>query len=352
MKMVYQIGQVPLYGSLVNAIELSEDRKWIVKETPFQQVSGWFNHTPYGRRLFERVDVSIKGTLTSNGNQQFMHLMSRLKARGGLREVPLIVFELQGLEKNPYIRWLYTTGTISNIDDQSSYGETEEGFLLKEFTVTMKIDPVWRPLLRWYWEDRPTFSAVQSPAAQNGTDTLFAQPMRFQEIGQENYFQQWGDDYSALAPEMWPYLYQRGNGYGTDYAAFRSFFVNSVEYIWAAPPLSFYAFKNLLGQGTLRIKVENSETTQWSTLDLGLLNTQLINRGQMGLLPADELFAGATDPFCCWIRRNGVTLANFVPQWNYEGAYPGELMAGLNRVTIDGYNTTGSFAANIMFGAL
>lgn len=345
MKFVYQIGQVPLYGTLVNDIDLSEDRTAVVKETQFQQSSGWFNHVPYGRRLLERPSVTIKGTLVNN----FLHTASRLKALLGLREVPLIVFEKQ---HGSIVRWLFTTGTVESVDDNSHYGEDFSGNYLKEISLKMKVDPTWSPLLSWYWENRPNYTRVQAPTTQVGVDTIFAQPERFEQIPLKNYYQQWPDTLSKYTPFAWPYLYQRDKGYGTDYAPFRTFYVNSSEEMWAAPPRAFYAFTKLLGQGTLTITVTRGDLVFTSSIDLAATNTQLINRGLNGLMAIDEMFVGLTDPFCCWISRNGSALANFVPQWTYTGAYPGEVFTGLNEIVISGLNTTGQFAANIQFGAL
>lgn len=352
MKMIYQIGDVSLFGSLVNDIELSEERAWDAKRTFFQQTGGYFDHTPMGRRLFNDTEITAKGTLTSLNNQEFLHVMSRIKSLGGQRRVPLIVFELQDLKNNPYIRWLYTYGQITNVEDSSAYGEKDDGFWLKDISIKMKIDPVWRPLLRWYWEDRPVLSYSAAATAQNGTDTMFAQPQRYSNIGKTQYFQQWSDTYSKLSPSMWPYLYQRGLGYGSDYAQFKSFYVNAVEHRWAGPPNTFYAFTSLISQGTLSITVTNKQVSFTSTLDLSAVDTQLYNRGLRGLFNSDEIFVGNTEPFCSFIRRGSSIVANFVPQWSYGGAYPGELMSGLNKIDVVGTGTPGKFAANIAFGAL
>ncbi len=216
----------------------------------------------------------------------------------------------------------------------------------------MKVDPVWRPLLRWYWEDRPVLSYTGIPTSQNGTDIMFAQPQRYTDVSEHNYFQQWPDTYSRLSPAMWPYLYQRGLGYGTDYAQFKSFYVNAVEHRWAGPPTAFYAFTSLLNEGTLSINVTNSATTFYSSIDLSDLDSQLVDRGLSGLFNSDVLYVGNTDPFCSYIMRSGAILTNFVPQWDYMSGYPGELMSGLNRIDIVGDGTPGKFAANIAFGAL
>lgn len=353
MKMLYQIGSVPLFGSLVNDIELSEERSWIVKRTQFQQSSGYFDHTPYGRRLFDDTEVSASGTLTSKGNPQFLHLMSRIKALGGVRDVPIIVFEVQDLNDNPTVRWLITYGNITSVEDSSAYGaENDEGFYWKNFSIKMKVLPEWRPLLRWYWEDRPAQAFTGAPSAQNGIDTLFEQPGQYSEIMPFNYFQEWGNDYSELATEMWPYLYQRGVGYGSDYSAFKTFYVNSVEHVWAAPPVSFYAFTDLLPQGTISITIESAAVVHTSSLDLSILDGQLIDRGLSGLFSSDQIFVGDTDPFCSFILRNGTIITSFVPEWEYDGLYPGQLSAGLNKISVAGDGTTGQFAANIKFGAL
>jgi hypothetical protein len=353
MKMIYQIGRVPLYGSLVNDIELSEERSWIVKRTQFQQTGGYFDHTPYGRRLFDDTDVSASGSITSKGNPQFLHLMSRIKALGGERDVPIIVFELQDIGGDPSIRWLITYGNVVSVEDTSAYGaENDEGFYWKDFSIKMKIQPEWRPLLRWYWEDRPAQAFTGLPTAQNGIDTLFEQPQRYSEISEFNYFQQWDDALSELATEMWPYLYQRGLGYGSDYAAFKTFYINSVEHVWAAPPTAFYAFTDLLPQGSISITVESASIIQTSSLDLEALDGQLTDRGLSGLFASDEIFVGNTDPFCSFILRSGQIITSFVPEWTYDSIYPGELTVGLNKIAVAGDNTTGKFAANIKFGAL
>lgn len=343
MKWVYQIGDVPLFGSLVDDIEISESRSWSAKRTFFQQTSGYFDHVPEGRRFFEAANADIKGKLSSKDNRMFLHIMSRVKAMSGLRDMPLIVCEVQSLDIDPTVRWLITRGTVTSVDDSSAYGSEDDQYYLKDFSIKMQIDYAWRPLLGWYWEDRPATSFSMNPTTQNGLDNMFILPRDYADITKTNYFQEWGDDYSRLEPFVWPLLYQGGKGYGADYTAFRSMYINAVEQIWAAPPVTLYAFTDLLPQGELSITANG----RVSTLDLYDLDGQLLDRGLEGLFPSDEIFAGSEN----FIRRNGSILA-LIPEWDYDDAAPGELRSGMNYVTVAGDNTTGRFAINSIFGAL
>jgi hypothetical protein len=357
MKLLYQIGDIPLYGSIVASdgdVSLGEDRSWEIKDTPFTGTGSTYNHLPIGRRIPEKSDVKVEGTLVSTSHQGFLHTLSRLKALGGLRDVPMIVLETQHPSPGQSVRWLVAYGTVTDIDDSSEYGEDVNGFYQKQLSLTMKVDPVWRPMIRYYWEYRPIYSQIPAlfadEGAQAGTDTIFAQPMRMSLVNNKNFFQKWGDTYSALAPEAWAIMYSDGGGYGHDYIPFGSYYLNSEESLWAAPPQAIYAATNLLPQGYLTIETTNALTSYVAELDLESLDSQLQNRGHTGLYVSDELYFGATDPFCSFIKRDGEVLTNFVPQWVYTGLYPGELASGYNKVRVYGTNTTGKFAANILYG--
>lgn len=351
MRFVYQIGRVPLFGALVNDIEMDEGRDWSVKTTEFQQSSGYFTHTQLGRRTFSPVNVSIVGDIDTY-KIGFLHTASMLKALGGLRDVPLIVFELGHIpSQNPSVRWLYTTGSITKAEEKSKYGNDVKEFYTKSVSLTMRIDPVWKPLLGSYWESRPVDTRSSIITTRHGFDTMFYLPKDLDEVRKDRYFERWGNTLSQYDPSTWPYMYEKGTGYGTDWDYFKSFYVYSNESQWPAPPSAHYAFTQLLPQGTLSIVVTNSVTTFTSTLDLTSLNTQLNNAGLSGLMASDEIFVGDTAPFPCFIRRNEAIL-NVTPRWTSQSGYPGELMSGLNKVTISGNNTNGKFAANIEFGSL
>jgi hypothetical protein len=358
MKLVYQIGDVPLFGSIVASdgdVSLSEDRSWETKETAFTGTGGTFNHLPVGRRLPERVTVSIEGSLTSSQAQSYLHTLSRMKSKGGLRDVVLIALEVYATGSANTVRWLQTKGTITDVKDMSEYGEDVDGFYQKKLSIQMNVDPTWYPLMNWYWEYRPIRTYVPpifaNELAQAGVDNIFAQPKTFGAIDNKNYFQSWPDTYSALAPSAWGYMYQNGGGFGYDYRPFQTFYFNSEEKQWSAPPIAKYALKSLLPQGTITVETTSSETVHTATLDLASMDLQLTNSGFDGLQPGDEVFFGNVDPFCSFVRRNDVLLAEFVPQWEYTGLYPGEVATGYNKVRIYGTNTTGKFAVNIKYGS-
>jgi hypothetical protein len=351
MKFVYQIGRVPLFGALVNDIEIDESRDWSVKQTAFQQSSGYFTHTPVGRRMASDVDVSISGSLDSKAIG-FLHTTAMLKSLGGLRDIPLIVFDMGHMpSQSPSVRWLFTTGTITKVDVKSSYGEDVSGFYRQNFSITMKIDPVWQPLLRGYWEDRPIDTRSAIVSARAGIDNIFAHPEFMKSVEKNKYFERWGDDLSKYDPGMWPYIYEKGTGYGTDWAPFRSFYVYSNDMQWAAPPVAKYVLKNLLPQGSITVTVNHEVVDYVSTLNLATLHTSLVNKGLSGLFPTDEVYFGSTAPFPSFIRRNDAILS-ITPVWESQSSYPGELLTGLNKITISGSDTTGKFAANIRFGSL
>lgn len=358
MKLLYQIGDIPLYSSIVVSdgdVSLDEGRSWEIKETQFTGTGSFYNHLPIGRRIPEKTTIKVSGTLISTGHQGFLHTLSRLKAIAGLRDIPMIVLETQHPSPGQAVRWLYTTGTVTDIDDSSEYSEDVSGFYQKKLELTMSVDPVWRQLLRYYWEYRPIYSQVPAlfaeDGAQAGVDTIFAQPNKMSMVNDRYFFQNWGNIYSELAADAWPIMYREGGGYGHDYQPFGSYYFNSDEALWSAPPRAMYVATNLLSQGTLHIDTTNALTRYIAELDLESLNTQLENRGYTGLYESDELYFGNTDPFCSFIKRNGVILENFVPQWVYTGLYPGEVATGYNKVEIYGTNTTGRFASNILYGS-
>lgn len=357
MRILYQIGTVPVFGALVSAdgqdISLSEDRSWQIKKTAFVGTSASFSHLQPGQRILETTKVPISGHLQSTPTQDLLHIISRLKARGGLVDIPIVIVELS--ESQNTLRWLYTTGTVTDIKDTSNYSETLDGILVKELSIEMEIDPIWKPVLKWYWEYRPIRTLIPALFAQDlaqaGIDNLFNIPTTFGNDFRDHYFQPWGDDYSALSPTAWGYLYEDGVGYGTDYDEFGTFFFNSDERVWSAPPRAMYALRYLIPQGTVQIETANADVTFTASLDLDALHLQLIDSGFDGLLEGDEIFFGDTDPFCSFIRRNDTILEGIVPQWEYVGAYPGEVQTGYNRVTLSGNGTTGQFAVNIRYGA-
>lgn len=359
MKFVYQIGDVPLYGNLVSSdgnVSLNEDRSWAIKETEFTGTGTKFNFLPLGRRIPETTSIEIEGTLVSTNYQGFLHTLSRLKTLGGLRDIPLITFEVQQptLTTEP-IRWLVTYGTITDINDTSEYGDNINGMFEKKLSLKMTISPVWRPMLRYYWEYRPIYTMIPplfiTENYQAGTDTIFAQPNKMSGIQPNNYFQIWPATYSDLSTEAWASIYQENGGFGFDYVSFQTFYFNAAAERWSAPPTAKYVATSLLPQGTLHIETTNAYTTFVAELDLESLNLQLVNRGYFGLYVSDEIFFGNTDPFCSFIRRNGAIIADFVPQWVYTGLYPGEVTSGYNKVNVFGLNTTGKFAANILYGS-
>lgn len=348
MKFIYQIGNVPLFGALQNDVSLNEKRSWIVQQTKFQQTGGQFTHTPRDRRIPDSAPISIEGTLTTTSHQHFLFTSSRLRAIGGFANVPLIVFETYN---NKTIRWLYTMGSITDVDESSQYGESDGGFYLRDISIQMVVDPSWRPLLAPYWESRQVTEYKHFPTTQAGVDNLFIHPQLVDTVYEQKergfYFQKWDSSLSALSPMMWPHLYT-GNGYGEDYAAFRSVYVMASEFAWPGQSNAIYAFTGLDQTGTLTLQVNDFT----ATLDLADTNTALIARGLAGLQKSDEIFVGNTTPYNSFIRRSSGVISNFVPRWTDNNVYPGALNPGLNHVTFSGNGTVGKAAMNIEFGAL
>lgn len=348
MKFIYQIGNVPLFGALNNVVRLNEKRAWVVQQTKFQQTGGQFTHTPKHRRISDNAPISIEGTLTTNSHQHFLFTSSRLRAIGGFKDVPLIVFETYN---NKTIRWLYTTGSITDIDETSEYGESDGGFYLRDISIQMIVDPSWRPLLSSYWESRQITEYKQFPTAQAGIDNLFIHPQLVDSVYEQKergfYFQKWDSSLSSLSPMMWPYLYT-GNGYGEDYGPFRSVYVLASEFAWPGQANAIYAFTGLEPQGMLTMQVNDFI----STLNLETLNSSLVARGLAGLQKSDEIFVGNTTPYNGFIRRVSGVVNNFVPQWTDDNLYPGALNPGLNHITFSAEGSVGKVAMNIEFGAL
>lgn len=116
-------------------------------------------------------------------------------------------------------------------------------------------------------------------------------------------------------------------------------FVNP-EY-WSAPPVSMYAFTNLDATDELTIQVDRSKNlysneriSQYSTLDLVQVNSDLQSAGYNGLYPTDILYGGELLPFPGFIVRSGEVLSDIRLQWSFDGRAAGMIGTGYNQISV------------------
>jgi hypothetical protein len=109
-------------------------------------------------------------------------------------------------------------------------------------------------------------------------------------------------------------------------------------HLWNVPPKSLYQFTHLPNNGLISLTIKHKVGVwdwkeEYTSVDLTLLNSDLIALGYDGLLTSDILVFGyGLDPGI--IIRGGAVLGDFRPQIDYSGLYAGETWTRRNEITV------------------
>lgn len=371
MLLVYQIGNVQMWDAFkgVNGkqVNINTESTWKAPDAQFSGVGGRQSFLPLTRSVLDDPDITVDGSVVDGTYWSIDQTLARLKSFGGRRNIPIICFQLE--DRTPEeaiddisIRWLINYAIITKVTTKSSYNDSATDFDSGAVSLSMKLQRNWQALSPWHWEYRSGNQPVIDPAnpinAQQGIDHLFNIPTTFGGLVPDSFFYRWQNELSTYNPSYWATRFEAvEGGFGFDFKNFDVVEFYSPPELWSAPPAPAYAFTQLENVGTLHIKARRATglfqddfVYEDSTLDLAALDSTLQVAGLTGLLKTDIIFTGFIDPVPGFIYRNNEILSVPIPEWDYEGQYPGELSSGYNRVEIGVDQSAGQMAALFTYG--
>lgn len=372
---LYQFGNVPLFHTAVGSRGISLDlgRNWRNPKTELTGVGGSASYLSPTRSLVKSPSYKVTGQLQGKDPYSLQRIISELTALGGRRNMPIIGFFLENpnvdLSAVSNLLWIYTTGTLVDVDNKSDYGSSEDvwSYNQQPLGLTIEGDMKWKALSPWFWEHRDPNEQlidVGNPNnAQVGPDNLFLHPLTLDDINDIpcSVFYKWPGALSLFDPTFWGLKYSNGilGGVGTDFTDFGTVKIFSDPGMWSADPSSIYAFTGLSPSGSISINVQRpygpfqgQVTPEVSTLDLEQLRDDMVNAGYTDLFPDDIVYTGLLSPFPGFVMRDGERLTGFAPRWGYVGSYPGETSVGVNTISFSSEETTGQVAYLHDFGML
>lgn len=372
---IYQIGDLPIHGVAVgidsSGIRIDRKRKWRNPTETLTDVGGVYSTLPLTRDLPEDATIKLQLNIIASENMNLDNIYHGLHSLGGRRNTPIIGYEIEnqvdfGETCDDDITWLKNICVVESIDCKYEYASEKEPFNLDYLTVGLDLflGVQWEVLNPWIWEYRSWRNRLLNPfslvASQEGFDTYFHHPEKFNEIVKDSYFFRW--DFGSLFdfnPTYWGLRYSEGRtgGVGTDWTSFGKHVVNADPLRWSGKTRSLYAFTGLSSAGTIYITSKTATgyfqgdyEDQVSSLDLSTLDADLISAGYVGLQADDIIIAGFADPSPGFVIRDDVIIEDVRPQWSYPGTYPGEIGRAYTEVTTSASGTGGQVAYLHEFG--
>lgn len=376
---VYQVGNVPIFHSFQgvdnSGLEVETGRSWVLSTTEFTGISGEHLYNDPARPIAKRIDASIKGNIVSDDDIFIDKTLSKLMSYGGTLNIPIIAFHYESRDElnlldcsacgNCQLRWMVNYATIQEISRSSVIKSQDDWFSLSYQPVDLKLSLDWRweVLNPYIWEYRIN-SEITNPIDplihEEALDNIFYHPNQISTILKNAYFFCWKNRLSAFSTAAWGdrFLEGRIGGYGIDFSDVGEYEFFSDPQFWSAPPSSVYAFNRLDTSGTITIKVRRPfgifagdyiETE--ASLDLAELDTQLDDKGFVGLSKDDIIITGNVQPFPGFILRDDEIIVGIRPKWSYDGLYPGETAIGYNYLTFLAEDTDARVAFLHNYGA-
>lgn len=368
----YQIGGIPLaryLGGSEDPAQFSLDLGWEAPVVSFAQTGGSLYQGPINRAIAKPTEAKIQGVVQARSGALAQELLSGLQSLGGRLYTPLIVFRYEDPqdEQHPMnVDWLIADALILSKSYPYSYAGEDQGnagHLRLRLDISLNLMSPFRRLSPWFWEYRSYENRAQNPYEADGAyspSIRFIHPKSFREVRDQHYFLRWQDSSTLLSPDYWDWAFSEGI-YGGDAAGFSetyTVFYHSDPQRWASPPQVVYAFTNLLPYGSLSIEVQRSvgsfygdDYTETSVLNLEQLDTDLSAKGFGGLFSSDIVYVGNVFPFPSYVVRDEVTLEGVIPDWDYEGLFPGELQTGPARIHFVPYLSSMQVAYYFAYGA-
>ncbi len=372
MLLIYQIGDMPLFFDLRceadDSISVKSGRDWRTPSVEFSGVSGsTFVGDPY-KPVAEAQKLDISGTFICDEGVSSERLFRHIHSLGGIAQMPVVALRYEQCNHvdsisccskcNPTLDWIVNYGIITGIKSSSDYFNTKKPYStgLADITITMQMGSKWKQLSKYEWDYR--IGKSQNPFTPTQVASTPFLPETFAGLFRDRFFFKLDTTLSRYDPTYWGIKYADSyGGIGSDYGDVGTFVMVSDPETWSAPPNSVYAFTNLLNlEESLSISVrrsrglfDTSERIEESTLDLGTLNTDLLNGGYGGLYASDTIITGFANPFPGFVLRDTVVL-DVRPRWIYPGLYPGETSIGYNQITVAAAGNPAKFAFLHDFG--
>jgi len=375
-RILFQIGDFPVFNhylaTAVAGVTVDEPVTWRIASTVLTDVSGQYVSGAFERPLMAVKNYRTTGSFQTEKGMTKDQKVAKLMSLGGRPGIPIIAFEYDdcghdGLTCgcNPSLNWVVALGTITNVarktdvvlQDQLHAGE----FTMMDVDISMQTP--WRRLSPWVWEFRNV--PINNPFSQNNSSGLsgntFVHPKKVASLAQQGFFYKWADDLIKYSPDYWAIKYSEGidGGFGINYSTVP--YQNDLiapEETWNASPSVMYAITNLQTSGTVRIRTTyqtglffGEYASQDSDLDLALVNTALLSLGYGVLRSDDIIITGRVAPFPSFVIRDTQIIPDFVPKWNYEGTYPGEIYALANRIEFYNSGANARYAYLVEYGA-
>lgn len=313
----------------------------------------------------EPLELNLSGTFLCSCCQSVSDQFNRLLSMGGRPHVDIIgyipndccsVGESCGTCGNctgdGAVTWMTTTGVIESIERSytlESGGEYPGSMMEVSFKLTL--DAYWYPLNPYSWFARYD----TEPYDSFRTDPVLTRSPLPVTVTDSSTFYFWKRNYPASLefydPTLWPEIYKFDDALASTYvespSATFTYRVRSPRTRWSAQPSSMYAFRNLPAEGEINIQVRSEispfyvETFQ-STLDLSTLADLFvltdIEQAKVSLIVTDSLYRPGFMMYEGEFFSVDALLAPstdlFIPAWDYETAFPGELLGVDNYVDL------------------
>lgn len=372
---LYQIGDFPIHNVAVGidnkGITIDRKRKWRNPVETLTDVGGVYSTLPATRDLPDDHTMKAKLNLIASENIKLDNSYHVLNSMAGRRNVPIIGYEIEnqyapeGEECVDEITWLQNFAVITSVDSKYEYASEKEPWNLDylEVSLDLFLGTQWEVLNPWVWEYRDWRNRISNPfsefVGQQGLDTYFNHPERFNEIIPDSYFFRWDAGLFDYNPTYWGLRFSEGRtgGVGSNWTSVGTHIANSDPLRWSGKIQSIYGFKGLSATGTISINTKQATgffqgdyEDQESTLDLSTLDADLISAGYVGLQPDDIIITGFADPAPGFVIRDGAIITDVRPQWSYPGTYPGETGRAYNEITTALSGTGGQVAYLHEFG--
>lgn len=368
---LYQIGDIPVFdafkGTEDSGVEIGLEQSWRNPEAEFSNTSGRMSFLPRTRALMEPLEVTLSGQVFKSPGFSVEGFINSIKSLGGRRNTPIIAFRGESPDDDPEccdcddmrVDWLINYGLVLNVEVDTELKSQDNPWVFDTLplSIELQLDTRWVCLPPLLWEYRKWSGRFVNPQSsfnsQEGIDQLFIHPKKFSQIVPNSYFYRWYTELSLFNPVYWgeKYLEGRQGGVGSNFTDFGVFNTYADPSMWPADPASVYAFTELSNSGTINIAVSKSAgyfvddtEVQVSTLDLSVLNADLLASGFGGLLHNDIVYTGLVAPYPGFVMRDGVKITTARPKWSYPGTYPGETGRGYNSIHFYGDGSTGQVA--------
>lgn len=313
----------------------------------------------------EPIELNLTGTFLCSGCESVSDQYNRLLSMGGRPHIDVIGYlpndccctdsscgQCGNCSGDKPVTWITTTGILESIDRSYTIdGETPYPGSMVEVSFKMTLDSYWYPLNPYMWF--PRYDAEPYDSFRQDADLI--RSIMPTDVTPASNFSFWKRNYPASLdfydPTVWPLIYKYDDALASTYLenvsqTFR-YRVRSPRTRWSAQPSSMYAFRNLPSTGEILIRVRSEITPFYvetfdSTLDLSTLSDLFVltdeEQANVSLIVTDSLYRPSFTAYNGdFFSTDGLGNANtdlFIPPWEYETAFPGELLGVDNYVEI------------------